>query len=336
MPIVAELPPMQHNPQGESRKVGFEIEFTGISLETTAQIIAGLYAGDIQPIHRNRIKIKTKAQGDFIVELDVKLLQRLSQEVCNAATLQTTEQIEIQLKQFTVDMLSPMLVNVAPTEIVTPPLPFSELATLDELCQRLRKNFAKGTHASIIYAFGVHINPEVPAFDVSTLQRYLLAFVLLYDWLKVKSQLDFTRQATQFAKAYPKAYVELLINKTYQDLDTLIDDYLLHNPTRNRALDMLPLFSYLNAKKVKTIIPDERIKARPTFHYRLPNCQIDEPNWSILQSWNLWVAVEKLAYHPQGLQWLSERYKSHLSSLLYNLNSDAWVAEVEAWLGENP
>lgn len=336
MPIIAQLPPMLHNSRDEPRKVGFEVEFTGISLAVTAQIIAEVYAGEIQPIHRNRISIKTQSHGDFIVELDVKLLQRLSQEVHNAQALQTIEHFDIQLKQFTVDMLSPMLVNIAPTEIVTPPLPFSELTRLDKLCQLLRESYAKGTRASIIYAFGVHINPEVPAFDVTTLQRYLLAFVLLYDWLKVKNQMDLTRQATQFAKAYPKAYAELLVNKTYQDLDTLIDDYLLHNATRNRALDMLPLFSHLSAKKVKAKVPDERIKARPTFHYRLPNCQIDEPGWSILQPWNLWVRVEKLAYNPKGLQQLGKRYKSHLSSLSYNLNSDSWVAEIESWLNANP
>lgn len=336
MPIAAQLPPILHNSRAKPRKVGFEIEFTGISLAATAQSIAKIYAGEIQPVHRNRISIKTQTYGDFIVELDVKLLQRLSQEVHNAQALQTTEQLDMQLKQFTVDVLSPMLVNIAPTEIVTPPLPFSELITLDKLCQLLRESFAKGTRASIIYAFGVHINPEVPAFDVTTLQRYLLAFVLLYDWLKVKSQMDLTRQASQFAKAYPKAYVELLVNKTYQDLDTLIDDYLLYNTTRNRALDMLPLFSYLNAKKVKAKVTDERIKARPTFHYRLPNCQIDEPNWSILQPWNLWVSVEKLAYDSKGLHQLGKRYKSYLSSLSYNLNSDSWVAEIQAWLDQNP
>jgi hypothetical protein len=30
------------------------------------------------------------------------------------------------------------------------------------------------------------------------------------------------------------------------DLDTLIDDYLEYNPTRNRALDFLPLFLHLD------------------------------------------------------------------------------------------
>jgi hypothetical protein len=335
MSITVQLPPVAHNTKGEPRKVGFEIEYTGVSLADSAQIIADFYAGEIQPLHRNRIFIKTQTYGNFTVELDVKLLQRLSQEVHEAEEQQAAEQIDIQLKQLTVDVLSPMLINIAPTEVVTPPLPFTELGKLDELCQRLRARSAKGTHASILYAFGVHINPEVPASDATTLHHYLLAFALLYDWLKAKNQMDFTRQATQFAKAFPKAYVEVLLTKTYQELDALIDDYLHYNPTRNRALDMLPLFSYLNAAKVKAKVPDERIKPRPTFHYRLPNCQIDEPNWSVLQPWNLWVTVEQLAYQPVKLQQLAKHYKPYLSSLKYNLNANDWVAEVEQWLGAN-
>jgi len=327
------LPPMLQNARGEPRKVGFEIEFTGISLETSATIIAECYAGTLKPIHRNRIIVTTPQHGDFIVELDVKLLQRLGQEVKEAPV---QEQLDIQLKQLTVDVLSPMLVNIAPTEIVTPPLGFDALAQLADLCNQLREHFAKGTHASVIYAFGVHINPELPDLEVATLQRYLQAFALLYDWLKAKGHMDLTRQATQFAKAYPKAYVELLLNKTYVSVDSLIDDYLSHNPTRNRALDMLPVFSLLNPAKVKAKVADSRIKPRPTLHYRLPNCQIDEPNWSVIEPWNLWVAVEKLAYDPQGLKVLAERYKPYLSSFLYNLTAEDWVIEVEKWLSANP
>lgn len=336
MTTVVQLPPRLLNAQGKPRRVGFEIEYTGISLETTAEIVAACYAGEIKPLHRNRILIATEAYGDFAVELDVKLLQRLGQEVKNAENEHAKDNIELQLKQLAVDVLSPVLANVAPTEIVTPPLDFNAFQQLDVLCQRLREHSAKGTHASVIYAFGVHINPEVPALDVQTLYRFLLAFVLLYDWLKVKNNMDLTRQATQFAKAFPKAYAEALISKTYHELDKFIDDYLLYNPTRNRALDMLPLFSYLDAAKVKAKIPDERVKARPTFHYRLPNCQVDEANWSVVEPWNLWVAVEKLADNPAGLEHLAKRYKLQLNSLFYNLSADNWVAEVDQWLAEHP
>jgi hypothetical protein len=334
MSISLALPPVLTNKQGEPRKVGFEIEFTGIPLIDTANIIAELLVGKVEVVHQNRLAVKTLSHGIFNVELDVKLLQRLSQEVRHAQESQLSEQLAIQLKQMTVNMLSPMLSTIAPTEIVTPPLAFSELKLLDQLCQLLRNHCAKGTHASVLYAFGVHINPEVVAFDATSIHNHLLAFVLLYDWLKAKSKIDITRQITQFAKPYPKAYVELLLHKHYGDnLAELIEDYLYLNPTRNRALDMLPLFSYLARDRVKAKVADERIKARPTFHYRLPNCQVDEPNWSILEPWNLWVQVEKLALNPHGL---AQRYQQHFNSLKYNFTAEDWVVEVETWLKANP
>lgn len=37
------------------------------------------------------------------------------------------------------------------------------------------------------------------------------------------------------------------------------------------------------------------VKARPAYHYRLPNCLIDEPDWRLAREWNTWVAVERLA-----------------------------------------
>src|SRR3546814_9457337 len=43
-------------------------------------------------------------------------------------------------------------------------------------------------------------------------------------------------------------------------------------------------------------LTDELIKARPTFHYRLPNARLADPQWSIVREWNLWVRVERLAH----------------------------------------
>jgi hypothetical protein len=43
------------------------------------------------------------------------------------------------------------------------------------------------------------------------------------------------------------------------------------------------------------------VKPRPTFHYRLPDCRIDEPGWRPSVDWNRWVAVERLAEDPERL-----------------------------------
>ena len=79
-------------------------------------------------------------------------------------------------------------------------------------------------------------------------------------------------------------------------LEELIDDYLEFNPTRNRSLDMLPLFQYLDKERIDAVIDDERVKPRPTFHYRLPNCDIDDPGWNLDNSLDTWLQVEQLAF----------------------------------------
>ena len=43
------------------------------------------------------------------------------------------------------------------------------------------------------------------------------------------------------------------------------------------------------------------MSARPTFHYRLPNCRVDEPDWRIAHEWNAWVTVEALAADEDAL-----------------------------------
>ena len=37
------------------------------------------------------------------------------------------------------------------------------------------------------------------------------------------------------------------------------------------------------------------VKARPAYHYRLPNCLVDEPTGRSRREWNTWVTVERLA-----------------------------------------
>ncbi len=93
------------------------------------------------------------------------------------------------------------------------------------------------------------------------------------------------------------------------DVGRLIDDYLEHNPTRNRPLDLLPVLAYLDKDRVMSKVEDPHlVKARPAYHYRLPNCLTDEPNWRIAREWNTWVAVERLAADADKLAAMSRDY----------------------------
>jgi hypothetical protein len=200
--------------------------------------------------------------------------------------------------------------TVVPIEIGTPPIPIDELAGLDELRVALKEAGAKGTRASVFYAFGMHINPEVPTDDPGVLRDYLRAFVLLYPWLKQRVEVDFTRAITPYINKFPSEYARLILQPDYPAThERLIEDYLYHNLTRNRPLDMLPLWAWVDRERVMARVEEGHlVKPRPSFHYRLPNCLVDEPHWSVAREWNTWVAVERLAKDPERIAAMSRDY----------------------------
>jgi len=190
--------------------------------------------------------------------------------------------------------------GLIPCEVVTEPLPFDQLDKLDQLVATLNSLGAEGTQGSLVYAFGLHINPSIPDDRPATLRRYLQAFLLLYTWIIDSSGIDLTRRyLTRYIDPFPLDYMELALDNAYQpDLDELTADYLDHNPTRNRALDMLPILFELRPDAVLAAInEDERelVRGRPAFHYRLPDCRINEAGWSVAGAWNRWTWVETVA-----------------------------------------
>ena len=72
---------------------------------------------------------------------------------------------------------------------------------------------------------------------------------------------------------------------------------------------MLPVLAHLDERRVIDRVEDPHlVKGRPAFHYRLPNCMVDEPGWTLAREWNTWVAVERLAADPRKLAEMSRDY----------------------------
>jgi hypothetical protein len=90
---------------------------------------------------------------------------------------------------------------------------------------------------------------------------------------------------------------------------------------------------YIDAFPVNYVrkVVDPRIKARPTLHYRLPNCQIDEPGWGIHHAWSDWLQVEHLAADQPGLDELCKRCGAFLDQPVGRLVND-WTEHVKPWL----
>lgn len=315
-------PPREHNAQGEARRVGVELELSGMELDEIARIVADKLSLTVKKGGRYDRHLTGDDAGDWVIELDYAKLKRLGQSDRSEKTLAN------KLDQSAEDVLAWAAKLVVPVEIVTPPLPLDRLDSVEDLIASLRLQGAEGTEDSPVYAFGMQLNPELPDLTAKTICAHLKAFLCLYDWLLKRADIDLSRRLTNYIDPFPKAYIERVLAADYwPDLTTLIDDYLADNPTRNRALDMLPLFTHLDPERVNAAVNDGLTKARPTFHYRLPDSKVSRTNWGIHEAWNDWVEVEKLAADPARLDACCKAYLGYLSDPLARIVNN-WAEKV--------
>ena len=328
MPDDWKLPDALDKADGSARRVGIEIELQGIDIADLAELTADALAGKVERVSSAEYNVDVPDIGEFRVEVDFALLKQLANDREDRA-----EEAGASLMDFAVDLLSGASATLVPCEIVTPPIPMQSMAApMDELVERLRAAGARGTRQSVLYAFGVHLNVEPPDLDVETVLACLRAFVCLYDWIVVDGDIDLTRQISPYIKPYEQDYDLLISQADYApDWPQLIDDYLEHNPTRDRALDMLPLFAHVDEERVTAIVDDPLIKARPAFHYRLDNSCIDEDGWSVALPWNRWMQIEQLAADRDKLGECLQAFAEDRERLLRAVDK-RWASKVTQWL----
>lgn len=318
-PLFFKLPSVIRTRQGTLRQVGFELEFTGLDLEQTTRVVETVLDGTRVCESAAACVVDVPDSGEFTIELDWDFLKR------KAARQEPNRTGDW------VDLLSQAATWLVPMEVVCPPIAMSALDRLDPLIRALRDAGAKGTKDSMIAAYGVHINAEVPSMDAEMVLAYLQSFSLLQWWLVDVHQVDMARRISPYVDLYSEAYLQVLFSRNPPDLKQIATDYLDHNASRNRALDLLPLLSCVHSDMVQTMVADPKIKARPAFHYRLPNCQIDKPDWSLARPWNFWWVVEELAQRPEDLTMLKERFLS-MHRPLIGVNRSEWIAWMDQWL----
>jgi len=314
------LPPVLNKQDGKPRKVGFELEFSGISLDQAAKALQLALGGTLESESSAERIIGTTTAGNFIIELDWDYLKQKASG--NKRGAEGKEWLE---------PLSQVAALLVPIEVVCPPIPIADIAILMQMVNALRDAGAVGTDESFIAAYGVHINPEIPRLDGDTLFSYLRAFALLQWWLAEKHEVDIARKMSPYVDLYPEVYLKQVLSKSNSSIDEIFNDYLEHNATRNRALDLLPMLAEIDADRVKAAVNDPRIKARPTFHYRLPNCHIERSDWSLADSWNTWCVVEQLSAQKADLDSLSEQFIAADRPIL-GVNRADWVRFIDKWL----
>lgn len=309
--------------------MGVEIEFGGLRPEAITAAVSESLGGKVQRRSQVAYVIEGTVVGDIELELDFRLLQKAAEEHEQIADL---PEWLLGVSSWTAELVERVVSQVVPWEIVTGPVPMADLHALEPMVTALREAGALGTRHAPYFAFGVHLNPELPDLDADTITRYLKAYLCLKDWLRQHSRLDLSRVLSPYISDFDAAYVRKVVAADYRpNMDALIDDYLVANPTRNRSLDMLPVFAEVDRQRVLAVVDDPLIKARPTLHYRLPNCEIDDPQWHLEGLWNHWLEVERLAWDPDRLAQMGEAYGRWLSELRVPFD-DGWAKATADWL----
>lgn len=317
------LPPRTERDEGGTRRVGFELEFSGIDLDTAAAALAGSLNAEVTSENAAKRVLQAGDLGEFTVELDWSYLKKLA-----------ADEGLSDIEEEWIEKLGETAAAVVPVEVVCPPIPVTDLDVLNPMVDALREAGAVGTDESILAAYGVHVNPEIPSLDAVTIQAYIRAFSVLQWWLVDELEVDATRRVTPYIDLYPEAYVERVLARPDADMDEIFNDYLAHNATRNRALDLLPLLAEIDESLVRDAVDDDRIKPRPTFHFRLPNCDIEKDHRSLAQAWNAWCVVERLADRPDALEALAGKFRD-ARRLILGVNRQEWVKQVGEWLDDH-
>jgi hypothetical protein len=322
------LPPQLYTESGEERRLGVEIEFGDLSIKTTGAIITSLYGGKIKIDDPYRLNVENTRLGDFLVELDAVYAhpQRPTPKSDEDGLSAKENPRKPEFLDLIAETIGDLSKSWVPMEIACPPVAIRSLPALETLVKALRDYGATGTGRQIYYAFGCQLNPELASLEIGHVLGQFKAWLLLEDWMREKAGQDLSRRLTAFANPFPRDYAcHVLADRRPPQWDQFVEDYLRENATRNRDLDMLPLFAHIDEDYVKSL-GDVRIKARPTFHYRVPDSRVDEPGWCLTTLWNDWLRVENLAADRPMTEAMTRKF------LAKSWTRSQWADEVSRWI----
>ncbi|WP_439526565.1 amidoligase family protein [Roseovarius mucosus] len=295
--------PQPLNATGDPRLVGVEIELGGLPESRVADLCASELGGTAQQVDSHIWRVENSQIGQIDIYLDI--------------FLRNAEHSKLR------DLALDLGREVVPVEIVTKPLDMDGLARLDDLRMTLRDAGALGSGAGWFFGFGLHLNIEMASDADADTVRPLLAYALIEDWLRAANPIDEARRLLPFTDPYPIDFTRALIEMGPEAArERVIGSYLELTPSRNRGLDMLPLFAHFDADRIKAAISD-KTSARPTFHFRLPDCRIDEAAWSIADEWQRWLTVERVAADTALLKRLSQAWQDDHG--LLTLSRQSWA-----------
>ena len=301
--------PVDTTADGDPRRTGVEIEFSGLSASEAARIAAQTLGGTVRSSGENGWTVEGSEVGTLDLYLDTALRH---------ATDSPIKRIGLDIGK-----------ELIPVEIVTEPLMRQDLPRLDHLRSALREAGAEGTRKGVTYGFGVHLNIGIASTDAAGITAPLIAYAVTEAWMRRVQPIDLSRQVLPFTDPYPTRLVRALCQAGFVSPTDAMDIYLEHANSRNYGLDMLPIFGWLDEAKVRKAT-DGKLSPRPAFHFRLPDCRIDEPDWSLRQEWDRWRLVEEIARDEGLLVRLMENWLDHHGAI--TLNDASWAERAGALL----
>lgn len=282
--------PQPETAEGKPRLTGVEIELGGLDEARCAALCARHLGGRTRQVDEAIWQVEDSRIGDLKVYLDTALRHADKTALRDAALTVGRE--------------------VIPVEIVTDPLDRDGLIALDELREQLRQDGAVGSGGGVFFGFGVHLNVQIASNRAESIVPPLLAYALIEDWLRTANPIDHTRRVLPFAAPYPRRLVRRLIALGRgAKLTHVMDAYAQEAPSRNFGLDMLPIFAWLDAARMSAVLTSAT-SARPTFHFRLPDCRIDDPSWTLDSEWRRWRTVERVAASRDVVTELSQGWEA--------------------------
>ena len=310
--------PQPKTPEGKTRLLGVEVEFGGLTEARAAQILAETAGSAVQ-----------RQDGDYRVEGTPFGSCKLYMDTTYR------DQGDTALGRAALDLAR----AVIPVELVTEPFTPARLDRLDQVLAQFRRAGATGTQDGLFLGFGVHLNVQILDDSVRHLWSVLTAFALTEPLLREAYGIDLSRRALPFVDPYPARLTDALARGMPGSVDALAQSYFDISPSRNHALDMLPVFAHLLPDRTRRALAHGAggtVSARPAYHYRMPDCRIDNPAWSLTGEWAIWCEIEALADDRDTLERLCDAWRRMRADPLERLRGhvNGWQEDCGALLEE--
>ena len=310
---------------GDERRVGVEIEFALVEATPAADAVARAIGGRVTRRGAHVAVLEDSAIGRVVFELDTRFAKPADDPGFIDRALE-----ELDLRETAANVLSALI----PVEMVTEPLDAGQLVTLDRAIAALREAGAVGTKHSPVNAFGMHLNIAIAAGGPARAIRIAAAYACVEAWLRRQMAVDLARRATPFVDPYPPGYLRALARAfaggTGPTLAAFIELYAEWNPTRNRGLDMWPLLGHLDRTAAEAALGAPVKNARPAFHYRLPDSDLENPGWTPRSELARWDAIEAVADDAQAFEAVRGACLRHQTWRIGREEYDAVIARAMA------